>query len=80
MPRLSTHPRPQQEADSLCDSFAQRYLPENLPERTNNIQTNMVPERVRTITSATYKVVYTDQEFTISELEDVLDHLKDTAP
>ena len=76
----STHPRPQEEADSLCDSFAQRCSLENLPERTNNILTNMVPERVRTVTTATYEAVDTDQEFTLSELENVLDRLKDTAP
>ena len=40
----------------------------------------MVPERVRTITTATYEAVDTDQEFTLSELEDVLHRLKDTAP
>ena len=40
----------------------------------------MVPERVRTVTTATYEAVDTDQEFTISELEDILDRLKDTAP
>ena len=40
----------------------------------------MVPERVRTVTTATYEAVGTDQEFTISELEDVLYRLKDTAP
>ena len=40
----------------------------------------MVPERVRTVTTATYEAVDTDQEFTISAIEDVLDRLKDTAP
>ena len=40
----------------------------------------MVPKRVRTVTTATYEPVDTDQEFTISELEDVLYRLKDTAP
>ena len=80
VPRSPTHPRPQEEADSLCYSFSQRCSPENLPERTNNILTNMVPERVRTITTETYEAVDTDQEFTISELEDVQDRLKDTAP
>ena len=40
----------------------------------------MVPERVRTVTTATYEAMDTDQEFTISELENVLDRLKDTAP
>ena len=40
----------------------------------------MVPERVRTITTATYKTVDTDQEITLSDLEDVLHRLKDTAP
>ena len=37
---------------------------QNLPERTNCILTNIVPERVRTVTTATYKAV--DTEFTIS--------------
>ena len=40
----------------------------------------MVSERVRIVTTATYEAVDTDQEFTISELEDVLYRLKDTAP
>ena len=40
----------------------------------------MVPARIRTITTATYEAVDTDQEFTLSELEDVLHRLKDAAP
>ena len=40
----------------------------------------MVPERVRTTTTVTYKAVDTYQEFTLFELEDVLHCLKDTAP
>ena len=60
--------------------FCSRSSSTNLPEHTNNMLTNMVPERVRTITTATYEAVYTDQEFTLSELEDVLHRLKDTAP
>ena len=64
----------------MCDSFAQRGSPENLPERTNHILTNMIPERVRTFTTATYEALDPDQGFTISELEDVLDRFKDTAP
>ena len=40
----------------------------------------MVPERVRTVTTVTYQAVDTDQKFTISELEDVLDRLRDTTP
>ena len=40
----------------------------------------MVQERVCTITTASYEAVDTDQEFTQSELEDVLHRLKDTAP
>ena len=79
-PSPPTHPRTQEEADSLCDSFAQRSSSANLPEHTNNMLTNMVPERVRTITTATYEAVYTDQEFTISKLEHVLHRLNDTAP
>ena len=53
--------------------------PENLLERINSIITNMVPERVRTITTATYETVDTEQEFNLTELEDVLHRLKDTA-
>ena len=45
-----------------------------------NALTNMVPEPVRTITTASYEAVDTDQEFTLTELEDVLHRLKDTAP
>ena len=45
-----------------------------------NRLTQLVPERVRTITTSTYEVVDTDQEYTISEFEDVLHRLKDTAP
>ena len=52
----------------------------SLPEQTNNVLTGMAPERVRVITEATYEAVATDQEFTLSELEDVLHRLKDTAP
>ena len=72
----TTHPRLQEEADSLCDSFSQRCS----PELTNNIVTNMVPERVRTITTTAYDAVDTDQEITLSEIEDVLHRLNDTAP
>ena len=79
-PRPPTHPRSQEEADSLCDSFAQRCSSENLPEHTNNTLTNMVPERVRTTTTATYEAVNTDQESNLSEIEDVIHSLKDTAP
>ena len=79
-PRPPTHPRPQAEADSLCDAFAQRSSSTNLPEHTNNILAQLAPERVRTITTATYEAVSTDQEFTLSALEDVLHLLKDTAP
>ena len=71
---------PQKAADSLCDTFAQRCSSENLSERTNKILTNMLPERVRAITTAPYEAVDTDQEFTLSELENVLHRLKDTAP
>ena len=52
----------------------------NLPKQTNNVLRGMAPERVRVITEATYEAVATDQEFTLSELEDVLHRLKDTAP
>ena len=68
-PRRHTHHMPQEEADSLCDSIAQRPSSANLPEETNNELTGMAPERVRIITTATYEAAYTDQEFTLSELE-----------
>ena len=79
-PRPPTHPRPQEEADSLCDTFAERSSSVILPEQTNNVLRGMAPERVRVITKASYEAVATDQEFTLSELEDVLHRLKDTAP
>ena len=78
-PRPPTQPRPQEEADSLCDSFAERSSSVNLPEQTNNVLTGMAPERVRVIIEATYEAVATDQEFTLSELKDLLHRLKDTA-
>ena len=79
-PRPPTHPRPQEEEDSLCDSFIERSSSVNLPEQTNNVLTGIAPERVRIITEAPYEAVATDQEFTLSELEDVLHCLKDIAP
>ena len=67
---------PQEEADSLCDSS------ENLHEDTINKLTQMAPVCIRTITTAAYEPVDTDQEFTLSELynRDVLYRLNDTAP
>ena len=79
-PRPPTHPIPQEEAYSLCDSFAQRSSSANLPEQINNMLTCMAPERVCIIATATNEAAYTDQEFTQSELEDVLHRLRDTAP
>ena len=79
-PGAPTHHMPQEEADSQCNSFAQRCSPENLHEDTINKLTQMAPARNRTITTAAYKPVDTDQEFTLSELEDVLYRLNDTAP
>ena len=38
-PRPPSHPSPHEEADSLCDSFAQRCSSENLPEHTNKYGT-----------------------------------------
>ena len=55
---------PHEVADSPCGSFAQRCSPENLPEDTINKVKQMVPASVRTITTATYEAVDTDQEFT----------------
>ena len=40
----------------------------------------MIPAHIRTITTASYEPVDTDQEFTLSELEYILYRLKDTAP
>ena len=77
---LHTPGHRKRQADSLCDSFAQRSSSANLPEQTNNVIAGMAPERVRIFTEATYEAVATDQEFTLSELEDVLHLLKDSAP
>ena len=52
----------------------------NLPEDTINKITQMVPARVRNITTATYEPMDTDQEFTLSEKEDVQHCLRDTPP
>ena len=78
-----TAPRaPQEEADSLCDSFSQRYSPENLHEDTIAKPTQMAPARIRTITKAAYEPVDTDQEFTFAGLEEVVYRmiLNDIAP
>ena len=48
---VPTHPRPQEEADSLCKTFAHRCSTENLPERTNIILPDQAPEGVRIITT-----------------------------
>ena len=50
--RAPTHYMPQEEADSLCDSFAQLCSPENLHEETINKLIQMAPARIRTITPA----------------------------
>ena len=71
-PIAHTHHRPQEETDSLCDSCAQRCSPENVHEYTINKLTQMAQARVCTITHTAYEPVDTDQEFTLSELEDVL--------
>ena len=72
---------PQEEADSLCDSFAQRCSPENLHKDTINKLTLMAPVSVRTITTAASEPVDTDEEFTtLSDQEYALYRLNDTAP
>ena len=53
-PGPSTHPRPQEETDSLCDSFAQRSSSVNLPEHTNNVLTSMATKRRTLIKSLHY--------------------------
>ena len=53
---------------------------QNLPVLTKNIRTNMVPEHVDTIKTANNAALDTDQEFTLSALEDVLHRLSGTAP
>ena len=70
---------PQDEADSLYDSFAHQCSPENLHEDTINKLTQMAPARNRTITPAAYEPMDTDQECTLYVLEDVLYRLNDTA-
>ena len=70
----------QQQPNATTKSTQQRYGEELRQKNEQNVLTNMVQERARTVTTATYEAVYTDQEFTISELEGVLDRLKDTTP
>ena len=73
-PRAPTHHRHQEEAESLCDSFAQRCSQENLHEDTINKLTLMAPARVHTTKTAAWN------RFTLSKLEYVLYRWKDTAP
>ena len=61
-PRAPLYHIPQDEADSLCDSFAQRCSLEKLNEDTINKLTQMAPARVRTITTAAYEPLDTDQK------------------
>ena len=52
-------------------AYRRHTSPENLPERTNNILTNMVPENVRTITTETYEAVDTNHEFIQENGQDI---------
>ena len=63
-----------------CDSVVQRCSPGNLLEDTINKRTQMILADIYTITIAAYEPVDPGHEFTLSELEVVLYHLKDTAP
>ena len=73
---LATHPRPQEEADRLCTTFIQRSSSDNLPTDT----TKALSDRINTIKTAINKEAETDREFTLSELEEIISHLKDTDP
>ena len=80
-PQLAaTHPRPKEEANILCDTFIQRSSSVNLPKDTTETLTELFPDRVNIIKTVINKEAETDRNFTLSELDEVISHLKDTAP
>ena len=80
-PQLAaTHPRPQEEANRLCATFIQRSSSDNLPTDTTKTLTEFFPNRINLIKTAINKEAETDRDFTLSELDEIISHLKDTAP
>ena len=79
-PRPPTHPEPKQEADTICERFTQRCSLQNLPQSTVEQLADDLPRRLLTIRDACTEEKDTNQIFTLSELEAVLVHLKDTTP
>ena len=75
-PQLTaTHPRPQEEANRLCATFIQRSFTD-----TTKTLTEFFPNGINLIKTAINKEAETDREFTLSELDEIISHLKDTAP
>ena len=71
---VSTYPRPQEEANRLCTTFIQRSSSDNLPTDTTKALTGCFPDRINTIKTAINRETETIQ------LEEIISHLKDTAP
>ena len=63
----------------MCATFIQRASSDNLPEDTTNALADLVPDRIN-IRTAINEETETDREFTLSELEEIISHLKDTVP
>ena len=78
--KTATHPNPQQEADRLATSFAQRSNSENLPLETRNTQQQLLQQRLNTINAACNSPDDTDALYTLEELRKTYKISKDTAP
>ena len=72
---VATHPIPRVEANRMCATFCQRSSSENLPENTTKAQADLIPERI--IRTEMKEAAEKDQEFTLSELDEILLHRKE---
>ena len=77
---VATHPQPQQEAERLAQSFAQRTSSTNLPPETRARQEQLDPNRWETINAACLQQDETDRPYTQQELQAVKKVSRDTAP
>ena len=76
----STHPNPQQEAERLAETFANRTNSENLPIETRQKQQQLHDQRWAAITQACEQTDDTDIEYTIQEYRATFKNSRDTAP
>ena len=74
------HPQPQVEADRLATKFAERTKTQNLPQSTQQLQTELAPARNMAINQACQEEDTTDVEYTLQELRITYKTGKDTAP